>query len=156
MFDVKSLSTDELHGLVVEVQAELDYRGRVEASKVELDRVLTQFEAISEGRGAVSFEPVPHFGHAPGALILWEDAEYRNISGAFLHNHPGEYPIGWQQLTGLPDEVDEWVPGVEVVAGEIWAHEGHLYRVVQSHTTQAGWEPPNLPALWVKAGETDE
>ena len=23
-----------------------------------------------------------------------------------------------------------------------------VYQVVQAHTTQAGWEPPNLPALW--------
>lgn len=25
-----------------------------------------------------------------------------------------------------------------------------LYRCVQTHTSQEGWEPPNVPALWVR------
>lgn len=25
-----------------------------------------------------------------------------------------------------------------------------LYRCVQAHTSQEGWEPPNVPALWVR------
>lgn len=29
-------------------------------------------------------------------------------------------------------------------------YEDALYRVVQAHTSQAGWEPPNVPALFVK------
>lgn len=31
---------------------------------------------------------------------------------------------------------------------EIW-----LWKCVQGHTTQAGWEPYNTPALWVRVGE---
>lgn len=31
---------------------------------------------------------------------------------------------------------------------EIW-----LWKCVQGHTTQAGWEPYNVPALWVRVGE---
>ena len=27
-------------------------------------------------------------------------------------------------------------------------HDGILYRCVQSHTSQAGWEPDKTPALW--------
>lgn len=38
--------------------------------------------------------------------------------------------------------------GVSVSVGEKYRYEGTLYRVVQSHTTQVGWEPPNAPALW--------
>ncbi len=42
----------------------------------------------------------------------------------------------------------EWVAGISVVAGEEFTHDGTTYRCLQSHTTQAGWEPPNAPALW--------
>lgn len=29
-------------------------------------------------------------------------------------------------------------------------YEGNLYRVVQAHTSQEGWEPPNVPALFTQ------
>lgn len=151
-----SFSDGELSALVDAVHAEIELRGRV---KVHLDWVVEhtgKLESIAGEIGVKPFEPVPHFGHIPGAIIEWEGEQWRNTSGAALTNHPGEAPERWQQLTGLPEDVDEWVPGVEVTAGEIWAYQDQLYRAVQSHTTQAGWEPPNLPALWVIVGESDE
>jgi hypothetical protein len=42
----------------------------------------------------------------------------------------------------------EWQPGISVVAGEQVTYQGVTYTVVQSHTTQAGWAPPNVPALF--------
>jgi hypothetical protein len=41
-----------------------------------------------------------------------------------------------------------WQPGISVVAGEQVTYNGVTYTVVQSHTTQAGWEPPNVPSLF--------
>ncbi len=29
---------------------------------------------------------------------------------------------------------------------------GHTYRCLQAHTSQVGWEPPNVPALWQLVG----
>lgn len=47
------------------------------------------------------------------------------------------------------DEVGpEWEPGLNVVAGDILTYGGQRWRVIQGHTTLAGWEPPNVPALW--------
>lgn len=42
-----------------------------------------------------------------------------------------------------------WKPDIEVIKDERRQHEGILYRCVQSHTTQTGWEPDKTPALWV-------
>ena len=42
----------------------------------------------------------------------------------------------------------EWVAGISVEVGEEFTYEGTTYRVLQAHTTQVGWEPPNVPALW--------
>lgn len=42
----------------------------------------------------------------------------------------------------------EWVAGISVSVGEEFTYQGTTYRVLQAHTTQVGWEPPNVPALW--------
>src|SRR5690625_1583336 len=100
----------------------------------------------------VPFAPVPNFGHGPGVVVGWEGEEHRNVSGTWLHSSPADYPLGWAQLTGLPDDVEPWVPNEAVAVGDLREHGGVTYRVVQAHTTQAGWEPPNVPALWAPQG----
>jgi hypothetical protein len=42
----------------------------------------------------------------------------------------------------------EWRPGIVVALGEVYRWEGEAYSVIQAHTTQAGWEPPVVPALF--------
>ena len=33
---------------------------------------------------------------------------------------------------------------------------GKLYKCVQAHTSQAGWEPPKVPALWTEVAKPGE
>ena len=42
-----------------------------------------------------------------------------------------------------------WAEGRSVQAGERYRYKKTLYRVLQPHTTQAGWEPDQAPALFV-------
>lgn len=53
-----------------------------------------------------------------------------------------------------------WRPGVSVTAGALRkfgeGENGKLFRCLQSHTTQAGWEPDHTPALWKPAGDPAE
>lgn len=44
----------------------------------------------------------------------------------------------------------KWEAGMDVTAGQRYQHIGKLWRVVQTHTTQADWEPQNTPALWTE------
>lgn len=46
--------------------------------------------------------------------------------------------------------VPAWKPGIAVNPGQKYTHNGTTYEVIQAHTTQAGWEPPAVPALWKK------
>ena len=46
-----------------------------------------------------------------------------------------------------------WAVGRACTAGERLRYEGALYRVEQTHTAQAGWEPPNVPALFTEVAE---
>ena len=42
----------------------------------------------------------------------------------------------------------EWIPGIAVTTEDQVVYQGVTYNVLQAHTTQAGWEPPNVPALF--------
>jgi len=35
-------------------------------------------------------------------------------------------------------------------------YDGKLYKCVQAHTSQTGWEPPNVPALWTEVAKPGE
>ena len=40
--------------------------------------------------------------------------------------------------------------------GERIRYDGKLYKCVQAHTSQTGWEPPNVPALWTEVAKPGE
>ena len=48
----------------------------------------------------------------------------------------------------------EWAEGQAYTAGYKVQHGGKLWRCVQAHTSQTGWEPENAPALWTEICET--
>ncbi|WP_433268240.1 alpha-lytic protease prodomain-containing protein [Actinosynnema sp. CS-041913] len=41
-----------------------------------------------------------------------------------------------------------WQPGVAYAAGSNVTYDGAGYRCLQGHTSQSGWDPPAVPALW--------
>lgn len=43
---------------------------------------------------------------------------------------------------------DRWSAGVAYAADMRLRYSDKLYRCVQTHTSQAGWEPDKTPALW--------
>lgn len=49
-----------------------------------------------------------------------------------------------------------WTVGTEYVADQRIRHGGKLYRCVQGHTSQAGWEPDKTPALWTEVAKPGE
>lgn len=46
------------------------------------------------------------------------------------------------------DEAVLWAPGQTVAPGDLREYDGTVYRCLQGHTTQAGWEPPAAASLW--------
>lgn len=48
----------------------------------------------------------------------------------------------------------EWASGTDYTAGYKAQKGGKLWRCLQDHTAQAGWEPENTPALWTEICET--
>lgn len=51
---------------------------------------------------------------------------------------------------------DEWVFPKAYNVGKILRSKGKLFKCLQSHTSQEGWEPENTPALWKQIGNPSE
>ena len=49
-----------------------------------------------------------------------------------------------------------WGPGMECVAGDRLQYADKLYKIVQTHTTQIGWEPDKTPALFAEVAKPGE
>ncbi|MFF2573960.1 carbohydrate-binding protein [Streptomyces sp. NPDC058084] len=49
---------------------------------------------------------------------------------------------------GEPEPGGTWKAGTVYAAGATVTYGGASYRCLQGHQAQAGWEPPNVPALW--------
>lgn len=47
-----------------------------------------------------------------------------------------------------------WTGGAEYAAGYKVQRGGRLWRCLQTHTSQLGWEPENASALWAQINET--
>ena len=67
-------------------------------------------------------------------------------------------------LAVLPDEtaVDtitlfrKWEPGLDLTVWQRLQYQEKLYKVVQAHTSQVGWEPDKVPALFTEVAKPGE
>src|SRR5258708_3217306 len=44
--------------------------------------------------------------------------------------------------------VPNWAPNTAYSIGALVMFNGQEFKCIQAHTSQVGWEPPNVPALW--------
>lgn len=51
--------------------------------------------------------------------------------------------------TDQPSPTTPWAPGVSYKIGDEVTYGGVTYQCRQAHTSMVGWEPPNVPALWL-------
>lgn len=49
-----------------------------------------------------------------------------------------------------------WATVVNYAIADRVRYEGKLYKCVQAHASQTGWEPPNVPALWTEVAAPGE
>lgn len=54
----------------------------------------------------------------------------------------------------MMDFYPEWTENTAYTAGHKVQRGGKLWRVVQAHTSQGGWEPENAASLWEQINET--
>ena len=43
-----------------------------------------------------------------------------------------------------------WQPNTWYAVNQLVSYNNVEYKCIQAHTSQVGWEPPNVPALWTR------
>jgi len=61
---------------------------------------------------------------------------------------PPAVPALWREVVIIPT-TGEWAVGIAYKVGDEVMYLGKKYRCRQAHTSQAGWNPPAVPALWL-------
>lgn len=61
-----------------------------------------------------------------------------------------------EQAEQVPDAFPPWSVGKAYKVGDRVRYDGVLYKCVQAHTSQEGWEPPSAVSLWSRIGEPAE
>lgn len=54
-----------------------------------------------------------------------------------------------EEIAEIVNLYPAWASGTAYSVGDLVAYDNRLYKVVQAHTSQATWQPPNVPALFV-------
>lgn len=84
-------------------------------------------------------------------------AEQKNVAAITFVSLAEKGNIDEVTATEHADLFEPWVTDKDYAVGKIVTRpNGNLYKCVQAHRSQAGWEPENTPALWNKIGDPSE
>ena len=97
-----------------------------------------------------------HDAYPAGYVIRDGNRLFRATRTGVAHP-PADSPQDWQDVTAElagqtpppTPTAEPWAAGQTVKPGDLRQHDGLIYRCIQGHTTQTGWDPPATPALWV-------
>lgn len=84
-------------------------------------------------------------------------AEQKNVAAITFVSLAERGNIDEVTATEHAELFEAWVTDKDYAVGKIVTRpNGNLYKCVQAHRSQAGWEPENTPALWTKIGDPSE
>lgn len=121
--------------------------------------------AIADGRltdaELLSIQPVlegrtwkPGISVQVGDVYTYANALWRCLQAHTTQSNwtPDLVPALWRKVEVIPeDAVRVWQAGTDYIVGDEVAYPAEnspRYECLQAHTSQEGWEPPLLPALW--------
>ena len=95
--------------------------------------------------------PVDWIANEPvmiGMVRLYVEKQYKCLQAHTTQADwtPPATPALWQDVTPAPPGA--WSYPVAYKIGNIVTYQGLTYKCLQAHTSQAGWTPPVVPALW--------
>lgn len=155
MTDYTVLSDAELQAIAEGVAAEITQRQRATTID-QLIRDSIVHTGLVEGQpwrqptGAHDAYPkgwtVTHNGKTYESLVVgnaWEPGTPLSVDHRL-----------WLDLTppdpDPPAGPQPWAAGVDYIVGDRVAFEGRTYSCRQAHTSQTGWTPAAVPALWLE------
>ena len=75
-----------------------------------------------------------------------------NVLGLLLRTAVADGRISDEELLSVQPALEgrNWRANVAVRVGDVFTYKDSLWRCIQAHTTQGGWQPDKAPALWHK------
>lgn len=157
---------------VAKAAYEASQSDRVEAARAAMISLLGDPELEFSTMTVAAVETPPNYSHT---LVVFADDD-SDVRLAVRAESDGSHSVwlvadqdGWTMLgeqvkslehlwvlidTHLPEPgttVPAWDTQVAYVVGDQVTYNGETFECQQAHQSQAGWEPPNVPALWVRA-----
>lgn len=147
--DLAGWTAVELEQMRVTLAQEQERRRIIADAPVLVEQIAQQFSTAVKDQPAKAFAAGTVVG--PGQKVTEGGTEYVNVSGAFLSVSPSQYPMGYQ-LTKAPTGAPAWDPnGKAYKVGDLFTYKGTVYKVIQAHSSQSGWLPDSVAALYSKA-----
>ena len=100
------------------------------------------------------------------SVSVWDTGIYYSIGDKVTYNgdtyeciqahtsligwEPSNVPALWKKVVDISSGETEWESGVSYTRGDKILYNDLYYICVQSHTSQADWQPSVVPALWEK------
>lgn len=169
--EIKALPEEEFRNLRLWLLDEVKRRENAMAiARAEADLVRELQDAGKLDRPAAVTGPAEDFEQVPewtdpgtdhsrmyqyGDIVRYENRLVRSTHQGLNHWRPGELGFDgriWEDITprevDTPSNVSAWQAGSTYNAGDKVEYSGRTWRVLQTHTAQAGWEPTAVPALF--------
>ena len=96
-----------------------------------------------------------HNAYPAGRIVQHNGVLYRSLIAANVWEPGGKgVPAGlWKTVTDAGDppptpDAPKWAAGTAYTVGYTVTYGGQVYRCVQAHKANVGWEPSRVPALW--------
>ena len=139
------VTSDPREGDALRIAARVAVDARVKADDLTDEDVATLSALYDPWRPGLAVEV--------GDLLAWDGTIVECIQAHTTQPDwtPGATPALWKvhrTPQGPGDEPEEWIAGASYAVGEQVTYDGALYQCLQAHTSQVGWHPPAVPALW--------
>ena len=124
---------------------------------VEQVLILPDAVEISEGQ-TVTDEMRMQALPFEGFIAVSAENVLPNVLGLLLRSAVADGKLTDEELLSVQPALEGrvWQAGLSVQIGDVYSYAGFLWRCLQAHTTQTGWEPDKVPALWRKVEITHE
>ncbi len=154
--DFQSLTDEEMDAVYERFQVEfLRRQKKREAENLAREAALMYSESVKDDEplDVETLNIATTIG--PSGRVLIDGKVWKNVSDAWLSPFtagPDQYPQGWARddIPRGEETVPAWRAGVEYKTGDEATFENTVFKCIQAHTAQAGWEPSNVPALWAR------
>lgn len=149
VIDYKTLTDAEVTQLKSEASLEEQRRIRVANAPQQAEQIAVEYlKDVGREDGSDWVQPTgAHDAYPVGYKVTYNGKEYENLIPANVWA-PDLDPRWWKDLTPVTDP-NAWNPNAKsYVVGDIVTYEDTSYECLQAHTSQSGWTPSDVPALW--------